>query len=328
MTKASRDDLISVIIPARNMARFVAKTLESVLSQTHREFEVIVVDDGSTDDTAKIVAAIARRDKRVRLIRTEPMGVSAARNLAISQAEGAFIAPIDADDLWHPRKLELQLAKMRSSVPTIGVVYSWTLGIDEYDRVVLPQWIDSTAAGNVLHELAVRGIVGNGSTPLIRRSAVKSVGGYDESLTLCEDWKFYTALAGVCEFAVIPCRLTAYRLRSDSASLAGVQEMEAAIGAVTRWILNTWPDLPQSVLRERNYVVDMYLAFLATRQREFGMALGFFGQAIKANPSKVSSLSFLESIMLLCAHAAGLSVYRWNFWKKPHLSEFFTLPKT
>src|SRR3954449_3573195 len=131
------DELISVIIPAHNVERFVARTLESVLGQTHRALEVIVVDDGSTDGTAATVQSFADKDSRVRFIRSRNLGVSAARNLAIKESRGALIAPIDADDIWHPDKLTRQLAVMRAGSPKLGFVYCWSRGIDEQDRVIL-----------------------------------------------------------------------------------------------------------------------------------------------------------------------------------------------
>ncbi len=292
--------------------------MTSVLKQTYRALEVVVVDDGSTDDTAAIVGAIAEQDARVRLIRTQNSGVSAARNLAIAEAHGALIAPIDADDLWHPSKLAKQLATMRKSGPKVGVVYCWSVGIDERDRVILPNWNNSSAAGNVLREIVVSGIAGNGSTPLIRRAYVDSVGGYDETLALCEDWEFYTALAGVCEFAVVPEYLTGYRLRSQSAS-TNVFSMEKAIEQVTNWIRRTWPSLPDDVFRDRSYTVNAYLAFLAIRQREFLHALKLLRSALQARPRKLFAPSFFQLYFLLIAHAIGIRRYRWLFWRRPRL---------
>ena len=245
---APADDLISVIVPAHNVERFIGQTLQSVLHQTHRALEVIVVDDGSSDRTAEIVAAFAERDPRVRLIRTHNVGVSAARNLAIAQSRGPFIATLDADDIWRRDKLARQLAVMRASGPEIGVVYCWSAGIDERNRIILPSWNNSVAAGNVLLDIVVSGIAGNGSTPLMRRKYVEAAGGYDAELTLCEDWKFYTALAGVCEFAVVPEYLTGYRLHLSSASV-NVLPMEQAIAGVTAWIVRTWPWLPRERAR-------------------------------------------------------------------------------
>ena len=314
-------DLISVVIPAHNVEPFIRKTLLSVLDQTYRKIEVIVADDGSTDQTASIVRQIADNDPRVILIQTENRGVSVARNLAIRRAKGAFIAPIDGDDIWHKEKLARQLATMQASRPEIGVVYSWSVGIDEHDRVILPTWNNSTAVGDVLRDIVVSGIAGNGSTPLIRRECIEAVGGYDETLALCEDWKCYTALAGLCEFAVVPEYLTGYRFRADSASMQ-VLPMEKAIVQVTSWIKKTWPWLPSDLFRDRSYTVNAYLAFLAIRQREFLHALRFLGSALRARPSKLFDFSYLQLFFLLFAHMVGLRHYRWLFWRRPvHFTE-------
>jgi len=312
----NRGDLISVVIPAHNVERYIRETLASVLRQTHPDLEVVVVDDGSTDQTAVIVKSVADQDRRVRLIRTTNLGVSAARNLAISSSQGRFIAPIDADDIWHPEKLARQFAIMRASGPEVGVIYCWSMGIDEFNRVILPTWNNSVAVGNVLRDIVVRGIAGNGSTPLIRRNYIDAVGGYDTKLKLCEDWKFYTALAGVCEFAVVPEYLTGYRFRTDSASM-NVLAMEKAIEQVTDWIIQTWPWLPKNVLLSRDHTVNAYLAFLAIRQREFSQALRFFALACRARPSKLFSLSFVQLFALWIGHGIGIRHYRWLFWRKP-----------
>jgi glycosyltransferase involved in cell wall biosynthesis len=320
------DDLISVIIPAHNVERFIGHTLRSVLNQTHRALEVIVVDDGSRDGTAAIVASAAERDPRVRLIRTHNAGVSAARNLAIADSRGEFIAPIDADDIWRQDKLARQLAVMHASGPGVGVVYCWSAGIDERNRIILPTWNNSAVVGNVLRDIVVSGIAGNGSTPLIRRKYVEAVGGYDAELTLCEDWKFYTALAGVCEFAVVPEHLTGYRLHLKSASV-NVRPMEKAIESVTEWIIEKWPWLPESVFVERSYTVNAYLAVLAIRQRKFLHALRYLALALRARPGKVRTLSYLQLYPLLLAHAIGLRTFRWQFWQKPALFCEAPLPR-
>lgn len=309
-------ELISVVIPARNVEHFIGQTLSSVLNQSHRDIEVIVVDDGSTDATARVVSEFIERDKRISLLRTKNVGVSAARNIAISQSHGQFIASIDGDDIWHRDKLARQLKCMLECGDEVGVVYCWSAGIDECNRIVLPAWNNSVATGNVLRDIVIKGIAGNGSTPLIRRKYIDLVGGYDANLTLCEDWKFYTELAGVCQFAVVPEYLTGYRLRDDSAS-ANVGELERAIGQVTEWIRTKWPFLTEDVFRERSYVVDTYLAVLAVRQREFIYALRLLVRAVWVQPAKIITGSYLELWALLVAHLIGLRVYRWQFWKRP-----------
>ncbi len=269
MNDLAQDELISVIIPAHNVARFVGRTLDSVLKQTHRALDVIVVDDGSTDNTADIVQDIARRDPRVRLLRSDKLGVSAARNLAITQAKAQLIAPVDADDIWHPDKLTRQLAIMRAGSDRLGLVYCWSRGIDDNDRVILPSWNDSAVRGDVLEDIVIRGIAGNGSTPLIKRRFIEEVGGYDTTATLSEDWKFYTALAGVCEFDVVPQYLVGYRLHEDSASMMDAGRMEQAIAGCTAWIKQRWPELPPQVFVDRDNLLGTYLAFLAIRQRDY-----------------------------------------------------------
>src|SRR5690606_18685227 len=107
---------------------------------------------------------------------------------------------------------------------------------------------------------------------LMRRSYVEAIGGYDANLTLCEDWKFYTDLASVCQFSVVPEYLVGYRLRRNSASM-NVCSMEKAIDGVTEWIVRRWPLLPRRVLIDRRYTVSAYLAFLAIRQRFFCRAI-------------------------------------------------------
>ena len=309
------DNFISVVVPARNAGRYIRRTLESALNQTHRAFEIIVVDDGSEDETAAIVTEMAGREPRIRLIRTQKIGVSAARNLAIAAACSDLIATLDADDLWHPEKLAKQLSVMHASGPHVGVVYCWSAGIDDDDHIILPAWTRSFAAGDVLRDIVVTGIVGNGSTPLIRRKFIEAAGGYDVDLELCEDWKFYTALAGVCEFAVIPECLIGYRLRRDSASM-DVRPMEKAIERVTAWIVETWPLLPKSVLLDRDYNVNAYLAFLAIRKGLYREALRYLGRAYKARPGKLLGVSPVQFYLLIVGHMIGIRDYRWTFWRR------------
>ena len=129
--KAQQDgELVSVIVPAYNAAATIGETLRSALAQTYPQLEVLVVDDGSTDATADIVRSFVARDPRVRLLQQANAGVAAARNLAIAQSRGAYVAPLDADDLWHPQKIALQLEALRRGGPRVGVVYCWWRVID------------------------------------------------------------------------------------------------------------------------------------------------------------------------------------------------------
>jgi glycosyltransferase involved in cell wall biosynthesis len=308
--------LISVVIPAFNASGFIAETIGSACRQTHRDLDIVVVDDGSTDDTAQIVRGLAASDPRIRLIEADHRGVSAARNRGIAEARSALIATLDADDLWHPRKIERQYDLLRRSAPDVGVVYCWAAGIDAQGRVILPVWNASQAEGDVLSDIVRSGILSNGSTPLMRREAIERAGGYDENLQLCEDWQFYTALAGVCRFRAIPECLTGYRITDTSTSM-DVLPMERAIAQVTVWIKTTWPDLPETVLLDRARNVHRYLAFLAIRGGQYGLAARYLWRGVNDGPGFGLNFQMVEMAALLLGHAFGIRQYRWQFWRKP-----------
>jgi glycosyltransferase involved in cell wall biosynthesis len=213
---AARNDLISVIIPAFNAAATIDETLRSARGQTHADLEVIVVDDSSTDATPEIVGRHARADPRVQLVR-QPVngGPSAARNRAIELSKGAYIAPLDADDLWSADKLARQLDAFGDR--GVGLVYSWYAIIDADSRI---RFLDSRseAEGDVVAALCERNFVGNGSAPLMTRAAVEEAGGYDEQLRGCEDYKLFFRIAERHRFALVRDFLVGYRERPDSLS--------------------------------------------------------------------------------------------------------------
>jgi len=316
----AQDKLISVIMPAFNAGKYITRTLDSVRNQTHSELEIIVVDDGSTDNTVAIVEALASQDKRIKLLRSPHRGVSHARNLAIAQARANYIAPIDADDLWKRDKLKRQYEILSIAPEETGVVYAWAAGIDDEDKIVLPVWNASYARGDVLHPIIESGILSCGSTPLIRKRYAQEVGGYDEELHLSEDWKFYTALAGVCYFEVIPECLIGYRIRSDSASV-NLRPMVEALDACSQWIRMKWPDLPKHVLAERDFTLNTYLAFMATRGGQYSLVPRYLMRAAGAQPSKLFGVSLWQFAALAVAHATGLRRYEWALWRSPQKFE-------
>ena len=169
--------LVFIVIPAYNAAQYIRQTLESVCAQTHRSMEVIVIDDGSRDETPAIVNEWASRDQRVRLRRQDNAGVGAARNAGIREAEGAYIAPIDADDVWHPHKLEMQVACMEAHGSTTGLVYCWTNMIDS-DGFFLRHGVSNDITGHVLPALIKDNFINCASIPLLRASALREVGNY------------------------------------------------------------------------------------------------------------------------------------------------------
>ena len=130
------EPLVSVITPAYNAEKFIGQTIESVLAQTYKNWEMLIVDDGSIDFTKEIVRVYAKNDNRIKLFShpgNKNKGVSATRNLAVENSKGDYLAMLDSDDLWVPYKLELQLQQFQEN-ESAGVVYSKAICIDEYNR--------------------------------------------------------------------------------------------------------------------------------------------------------------------------------------------------
>ncbi|ODP36492.1 glycosyltransferase family 2 protein [Sphingomonas turrisvirgatae] len=205
---------VSIIIPAFNAANWVRSTVTSACAQSHRDLQVIVVDDGSQDETAAIVADMARGDSRIMLIRQPNGGVARARNAGIDAAVGAFIAPLDADDLWAPRKIELQVAALARAPAGSALAYNWYRRIDAADRI-LPVSPYPLVEGTVFHRHLEWNFISNGSTPLVRADVARAV-RYDPALRDAgregtEDYLFQLQVARAYGFVCVPAFLTGYR---------------------------------------------------------------------------------------------------------------------
>jgi len=191
------------------------------LAQTHSNIEVLVIDDGSKDATAQIASGYIAREGRVRLIVQANGGVASARNAGIEAASGDFIAPLDADDLWHPDKLRLQLETFADGPPELGLVYNWYRRIDERGNGV-ELAATPVVDGWVLHRHLDWNFVSNGSTPLIRRTALQDVRYRTELQAAghqgCEDYLLQLEIARTWQFACAPAFLTGYRRTPDAMS--------------------------------------------------------------------------------------------------------------
>lgn len=257
--------LVSVIVAAYNAEAHLEQTCRSALSQTHRHLELIVVDDGSTDSTVAIVERLAAADSRVRLIGQPNGGVAAARNAGIAVARGAFIAPLDADDLWDVTKLARQVQRFDECGPRTGVVYAWWVWIDADGRTIdsSPRW---QVEGRVLDKLMEVNFTGCASVPLFRRSTLDDVGGYDASLRArnsqgCEDWDLVLRVAERYEVAAAPAVLVGYRRHGGSMSTA-TDTMWRSQVAVTDAVASRQP-IPADVIRRSRGQFALHLAGVA-----------------------------------------------------------------
>ena len=214
---------VSVIIPAYNHARFLGACVESALGQTLAPAEVIVVDDGSTDDTA---AVLERFSGHVHVVRQPNRGVSAARNAGAAAAQGDALAFLDADDEWLPRKLEAQVARLQAG-PLVGLVHCGVVEIDAEGRV-LGERLDGLE-GRVAEEMMLfrRGVIlGGGSAAVVPRGAFSETGGFDESLSTSADWDLYHRIARRRAVAFVPQALVRYRVHGGN--------MHADVGRTAR----------------------------------------------------------------------------------------------
>jgi glycosyltransferase involved in cell wall biosynthesis len=278
---------ISVVIPAHNAERTILETIESVQKQTFSDFEVIVIDDGSTDQTRELVESIA--DERVKLFSYQNGGVAVARNRGISHATGEFIALLDADDLWTPDKLELQLAALQK-YPEAGIAYSWTYFKYEEDEY---SYADKSSffEGNVYADLLVKNFLHNGSNPLIRRKAIESVGEFDPACVPCEDWDFYLRIAARWPFVLVPEPQILYRQSSGSAS-SKVEVMEKSLIFVIEKAFQVAP-LNLQFLKKQSlswvykYAAQQYLKYGSYKFNDLKLATVKLARAVLIQPKVI-----------------------------------------
>ena len=206
---------VSSIIPAFNSARTVEHTVKSALAQSYSAHEIIIVDDGSTDRTGSIVDALAAANSTIKVVHQSNRGLAAARNRGILEATGDYIATLDADDIWHPDKLTLQVAALEAN-PRAALAYAWFRRIDEDDRV-LPGSASPRVEGSAFHRHLDYNFISNGSSPLMVAAVARTI-GYDERIVAGEDYLFQLQLARHHPIACVPAYLTGYRLRLGSMS--------------------------------------------------------------------------------------------------------------
>ncbi len=263
---------VSVIVPAFNAAASIDEALDSVLRQSYENFDVTVVDDGSEDDTAARVERLAARDSRIALHRQHRGGVAAARNLAIERSEGEFVAPLDADDLWNPRKLELQVRSLENAPSSVAFCYCWWRNIDFRGRMLYvgPRWREE---GRVFERLVTVNFVGCASIPLIRREPLVRAGGYSEDLRRkngegCEDWDLSLRLAEHHEVRVVPEFLVSYRSHERSLS-SDLDTMRRSHELMLADVRARRPGIAEETFARSRSNFYLYLAGVRFKQRDF-----------------------------------------------------------
>ena len=230
VSNTAESPLVTVVTPAYNIAKYVGEAVDSVLRQTFHDFEYLVIDDGSDDNSIDVVKAHSGDDPRFRLVAGEHRGLSAARNAGIREARGEYIAFLDGDDRWHPKFLERQLRLIQSLSPDVGGVFCRSRLVLENGTLVFLQWQragrydfdDFLVAGNPAR---------SGSSLLVRKSCFADVGGFDEELKTLEDLDMWLRIAENSKTPILwgsKYFLMDLRLRPGSA-MRDRAEIEAAI---------------------------------------------------------------------------------------------------
>ncbi|MGX1669805.1 glycosyltransferase [Streptomyces sp. NPDC055400] len=275
--------LVSVIIPLYNSEKYIGACLASVLGQTHKDLEVIVVDDGSTDGGAAIAEGIA--DERVRVDRGPNRGVAAARNRGLTLAKGEIVAFLDSDDLWYPEKLSEQISALETDrvVVAVGAVFQYLSG---NGRMLGQNGQEARDADSRERMKRGRLMPFPISSLIARTDAVRAAGGFDESLPPVADLELMTQLAVAGPVATVMRPLGAYRVHSNAMTSRQHDEMKMLTRfveqrATARLEGRPTPDLESFASSYRPTRTQRRLDGAARRFRDAGM-LAMEGRYVRA----------------------------------------------
>jgi len=287
------DSVVSVILPTYNRAHTIGTVVESVLNQTYDQFELHIIDDGSTDNTPSIIKKFD--DHRIQFTRFERnKGANIARNKGIQNADGDYIAFIDSDDSWHPEKLERQVRIMENAPDSTGVVYTGYWLKYPSDCQYGPDPDRDTHEGVIYEEM----LKGNGhfiptSTTLVRRTCFEQVGLFDEALSRQQDWEMWLRISHQFEFKLDPKPLVMKSMDHDEVSISA--DEEAQINAI------------EYILRKHAEKFQTRSRLVSRHRWQLGQACLLNGQpwrgraelltACKHNPRLLYLLGFVISIL-------------------------------
>ena len=287
---------VSVIMPAYNVEAFIVQALESACNQTISDIEIIVVDDGSEDNTARIVKAFD--DHRISMIHKENGGCASARNAGIHVAKGNFISFLDADDYWLPNKLERELESFYRQ-PHVDLIFSLSFVINEEGKE-LGVLKSGTFRSFSFKDLFIENPVGNGSSVLIRKRALDQAGPFDESLPASSDCDMWLRIAKLRtdNFVCLPEPLTYYR-RRHSQTTGDWARMQKSIAVVEAKARLVDPETVSKVVHLARCNKNRYLAFIAYEDGDIKNASFLLMKSFAAAPLTFSGKPL--SWVLACA---------------------------
>jgi glycosyltransferase involved in cell wall biosynthesis len=307
--------LVSVVMAAKNYAQYLPLAIQSVVAQTYSHWELLIIDDGSTDETPHVVQPVLNQP-RVRYIRSDRLGQSRAKNLGIGLSRGEYIAFLDADDIWEPTKLSKQLAVFREQ-PEVGLVFTRRLLIDESGKPLGGSSPPTPPHGQVLSELFVQNFVCFSSV-VVRREVFAHVGRFDPQLDLAIDYDLWLRVAGHYRFACVDEALVRYRTGHGNLSRNQRDRVETALAIMHR--AQARPSVAAAVPASR--IATAYASTYRTlayvlRSAEPFVAVQWYLRALRWPQGRVASLKGLAAALLCllsgrrtASHPANASVNR------------------
>lgn len=287
--------MISVVVTCYNYGKYLRGCLESVLAQTWSDLEVVVVNDGSVDETDQVMASFAAHG-RVRYIKQGNLGQAAAKNAGIEAARGEFVAFLDADDLWLPDKLAKQMERFSSE--RVGVVYSLARFIDEngapFEHEVAGRYL-KPRRGRVTEQLVFDNFVPFSSS-VVRRACLERAGGFDATFKMGIDWDLWLRLSTEYDFDFVEEQLLCYRMGHGGQMSRNMAERHRCSDAIMAKFLALHPDaVSEEVLsRARSYsYCNRGYYFRGVDRRK---ALDYYLRAIRNRPA---DLTPYQGILLL-----------------------------
>jgi glycosyltransferase involved in cell wall biosynthesis len=302
---------VSVLLPTYNRAHYLAEAIQSALDQTYADLEVVVVDDGSTDNSAELVRRFA--DPRVRLFRLENRGISAALNTAFRAARGRYIAILNSDDRWLPELLAQEVAVLEANSDA-GLVYARCQAMDSSGRpLARTTGVPARYPGQMLRSLLYGDHICTIAV-LIRREHVEQAGLWDESLIANEDWDLWLRLALICRFAFVDTILAHFRAHTGRITSTSSERFARLVADRVRVLDKVYArvDLPPEAAGMRslaycNVYIDVGLRWL--KVHDWRESLRAFSRALLLAPDQGATLG---RIVALAAFQAFLSERTWG----------------
>jgi len=275
--------LVSVVIPAYNAERWVRETIASVIAQTYRPLEVLVVDDGSTDGTVAIAESFG---DPVTVVRQANSGAAAARNAGIARSTGEYVALLDADDLWDPAKLAVQVGELERD-RSIGALQCGTAYVDINGRVLEIRRPPRRAT--FWDVVRFRGVVALMSTLLIRRSCIERAGAQETRFEGKDEWEWAMRLARHCGLGGAPDPLVTHRVFAGSMSRDVASHIRPGLAVLEHVFAD--PTLPAEVRMRRRTAYAAFYTMLAGgyfQARDWSAFARWSLRALRADPTSLA----------------------------------------